>query len=409
MEMKKKQRIIFVNPHGNVMLVRTLGNIVFKQSSARKHRYLLDELLSRPEIEVCFYVNPNGFSIGHSFSRVVRSFLRLFRFMEYNYVMKKNGLDVKKITALRNAKEIRKDDIVLLYIKYPLQFDDMEKIEAFKVVSLIHLSPNYAQTSTLMERIHPQLICGESNYFTFNPKFKCECEWFDGGHFMLSPFVFEERFVSKTLFRNRKNKAISVGTITQYKGEIIQPWRKQIKENTEVLNDCIECYNEYYQEDRKVEEALLSDTFVIRMKKKLYYALHSGHQTKYFSFDMVEKFNEYKMCIVGEEITGVPGIGFVEGMACGCAYIGLNNGLYEQYGLKEGVHYIGYDGTLSDLTGKIKYWQRPENQNKLEEIARTGCAYVREHFNKEAVASLLLTRLLDAHKVWRKEYLPESY
>ena len=78
----------------------------------------------------------------------------------------------------------------------------------------------------------------------------------------------------------------------------------------------------------------------------------SGSVPSDFSFDMVAKFNEYKMCIVGEEITGVPGIGFVEGMVCGCAYIGLNNGLYEQYGLKEGVHYIGYDGTLPDLTEK---------------------------------------------------------
>ena len=66
-----------------------------------------------------------------------------------------------------------------------------------------------------------------------------------------------------------------------------------------------------------------------------------------------EKFNEYKMCLIGEEILGVPGIGFVEGMACGCAYFG-KRGYYEDYGMKEGVHYIAYDGSPDDLLEKRK-------------------------------------------------------
>lgn len=103
------------------------------------------------------------------------------------------------------------------------------------------------------------------------------------------------------------------------------------------------------------------------------------------------------MCIVGEERYGIPGIGFVEGMACGCAYIGLNNGLYDQYGLQEGVHYIGYDGTLSDLKAKIEYWQKAENQERLESIARAGREYVRFNFNKQIVATHLLADLLKAN------------
>jgi hypothetical protein len=84
--------------------------------------------------------------------------------------------------------------------------------------------------------------------------------------------------------------------------------------------------------------------------------------------------------LIGEEILGVPGIGFVEGMACGCAYIGENIGYYEDYGMKEGVHYIGYDGTPDGIKSTILHYQRSENQQKLEEIAENGYKFVHENF-----------------------------
>lgn len=51
------QRVIFVNLHGNGFLLKTLNLIVFKQSGAIKHKYLLDYLLTRDDIEICSYIN----------------------------------------------------------------------------------------------------------------------------------------------------------------------------------------------------------------------------------------------------------------------------------------------------------------------------------------------------------------
>ena len=45
------------------------------------------------------------------------------------------------------------------------------------------------------------------------------------------------------------------------------------------------------------------------------------------------------------------GIGFVEGMACGSAYIGLDDPMYKDIGLIPGKHYIIY-GTLEDLKSR---------------------------------------------------------
>ena len=115
---------------------------------------------------------------------------------------------------------------------------------------------------------------------------------------------------------------------------------------------------------------------------------------------MVEKFNEYKMCIVGEEILGVPGIGYVEGMACGCAYIGLDSPMYRDLGLIPGIHYIAYDGSMEDLRRVIEYYQADEHQEELERIAQTGCEYVRQHFNGPVVAAQLLSELRQQQQIW---------
>ena len=115
---------------------------------------------------------------------------------------------------------------------------------------------------------------------------------------------------------------------------------------------------------------------------------------------MVEAFNSYKMCVVGEEILGIPGIGFVEGMACGCAYLGVDSPAYRDWGLIPGVHFIAYDGSKEDLRAKIEYYQKDENQEELEKIANTGCEYVRTHFNGEIVAEKLMHDLIEQQKIW---------
>ena len=224
---------------------------------------------------------------------------------------------------------------------------------------------------------------------------------------MVIPFVFAPRFKVIKPFAERQNKAVSVGTVTYpgylikyYGHDCLQPARKQVYDNARELTPWVDCFNSDYLEDDKLSKHSANDSKLVRTFKRLHDKFFVGHQKKYYSFDMVEKFNDYKMCIVGEEIVGLPGIGFVEGMACGCAYLGQTVGYYEDYGMKEGVHYIGYDGTLDDLKAKITYYQQPEHQQELETIAKTGCEFVRSHFNGPAAAESLLNNLLEAQRRW---------
>lgn len=397
-------RIVFVNLHGNEFLVKTLNKFIFKQSVAIKHKYILDYLLSRDDVEVCSYINKRGLSLSYSTRNPL---LQSFRFIEHRIAMRKNGIPLKKIKVLKSEDEIRHDDIVIIYQIFGAQFDFVRRPNAFIALSQLHFTLDQAE---VMERLDPDLMYNESN---MQKRFIAFDEYFGWFHkqYLVIPFVFGDRFKVTKPFNERENKAVSVGTITYpfylrkyYGTQCLQPTRKQIYDNAEELKPWVDCNNSDYLAEDKPFNTDATANPVRRLINRLHDKFFLGHQKKYYSFDMVEKFNNYKMCVVGEDIIGLPGIGFVEGMACGCAYIGQTVGYYEDYGMKEGVHYIGYDGTLDDLKAKISYYQQPEHQQELESIAKAGCEFVRSHFNGKAAAESLLNNLLEAQQRWLVEH-----
>lgn len=227
--------------------------------------------------------------------------------------------------------------------------------------------------------------------------------WFKGGY-IVRPFYYEERFVKKEPFIDRKTMAVAMGTHTvcdlkeyvdEYGTNSYQPHRKMILEQSSDYPNEIKSYiSNYYDNTVKIYS---SDFIFIKMKKKIHNFFADGQQKEYFSFDMVEKYNEYKMFICPEDINGSYGVGTLEGMACGCAMIGINSGIFEDMGMTAGTHYISYDGTMEDLIAQIRYYQQPENQTKLEKIANNGYALVRSKFSKEAVGREYVKSL---RKIW---------
>jgi hypothetical protein len=393
-------RIVFVNLHGNEFLVKTLNKYIFKQSVAIKHKYFLDYLLSRDDVEVCSYINKRGLSLSYT---TRNAFLQSFRFLEHRIVMSKNGIPSKKVKVLKKESDIRHDDIVVVYEFFRPQFDFSSRPDAFVALSQLHFLVGQAR---VMEKLDPDLIYNESDLQKHFVGFNDYFSWFHK-QYLVIPFVYGERFKVVKPFSERQNKAVSVGTITYpeyirkyYGTNCLQPARKQVYDHAEELKPWVDCFNSDYLENIKQMAVKKSDSVIKKTLARLHSKFFTGHQKKYYSFDMVEKFNDYKMCVVGEEITGLPGIGFVEGMASGCAYIGQTVGYYEDYGMKEGVHYIGYDGTLDDLKAKISYYQLPEHQQELEAIAKAGCEFVRSNFNGRAAAESLLKNLLEAQRRW---------
>lgn len=387
------QRIIFVNLHGNEFLVKTLNKIIFKQSVAIKHKYLLDYLLRQDDIEVCTFLNDKSFSLSYSHANIVPKWIVK---LEHKYCMKKNSIKTSKITVLTKESEINKDDILIIYNYYTNQYDFKKRPDCLIAVSHIHFNTSNAE---IMRQLNPDIVYNEANFSHGSKIYNHFYSWYKN-LFEVIPFVFAERFKPIKPFSERKNMCFSTGTITYmnnitpyYGDPCAQPTRKQIVTHKEELKGLVDCYNSDYLEDTDKKKLKFNNKFA-RIYNNIYSKLYSGRQKKYYSFNMVEKFNDYKMCLIGEEIMGIPGVGFIEGMACGCAYIGQNIGYYEDYGMKEGVHYIGYDGTIEDLKAKIKYYQMPEHQEELECIAKTGCEFVRNNFCGDKIARKLINSII---------------
>lgn len=387
------RRVIFVNLHGNEFLVKTINKIIFKQSVAIKHKYLLDYLLDREDIEVCTFLNDKSMSISYTHAE---KFPKWMAKLEHRYIMKKNGIPLDKVTVLTDEAQIRKDDIIVIYNYYANQYEFKQRPNCLIAVSHIHFSTSNAEK---MRAIDPDVLYNEANFQHGSKIYDEFYSWFKKD-FQVIPFVFADRFVPKKAFEERENKCFSTGTVTYnpnfiscYGDSCAQPARKQIMTHREELKGLVDCYNSDYLEDTE-DKKLKGNSFFTRLYNNIYSKLYSGRQKKYYSFDMVEKFNDYKICLIGEEIMQIPGIGFVEGMACGCAYIGQTEGYYEDYGMVEGVHYIGYDGTIEDLERKVTYYQQPENQAELKQIATEGCKFVRENFRGSLIAQRLFNHLI---------------
>lgn len=399
-------RVVFVNLHANWMLVKNSAVFLFKNSAALKHRYLLDYLLQHPEkYEVCNFINDRGFSIYTRGGSVIQKILHPLAYIENYLILKKNNINPKKVTVIKHPQDIKKDDLVIAYNLMSSNYRLLEKVNAFKVASLIHYG-GQAKQYELIDKAGIKCLFCEVNLEKTSELYRryshLHLPW------VVHPFVFEERFQAIKPFKERMNKAFSVGTITyKYEPEFIetygdpcdQPIRKLVKDNPDYFAETIDCYSQDYLEDDQSKKILPSDNFIKAFYKRIYNRTHTGQQKKYFSFNMVEKFNEYKMHVVGEEILGVPGIGYVEGMACGSAYIGLDSPMYRDLGLIPGVHYIAYDGTKEGLKQTVEFYQKPENQEDLERIADAGCKFVRSNFYGQRVAEKLFEDLMIKHKV----------
>ncbi len=404
------QRIVFVNLHNCWMLVRNSQVIYFKTSAALKHRYLLDYLLKHPDkYEVCNFITDHGFSLVPSDGGVL-NLLHCLRFWENKKILKKNGIDPKKVTVITKTSDVRPDDIVILYnIMGKSNYEVATEIKAFKALSMLHFHGRKTENA-LMESADFQCYFNEVDLSKsselFRKYYHVERPW------VVIPFVFAERFQNIKPFKERQNKCFSTGTITYkeheeflsvYGNPCDQPARKFVKDNPDFFKDTVDCYSSDYLEDNPGKKYVEGENYFVRLYKKVYNLTHVGKQKKYFSFNMVEKFNDYKMHLLGEEILGVPGIGFVEGMACGSAYIGIDSPMYRDLGLVPGVHYITYDGTKEGLRKTVEFYQREENQDKLEHIARQGCEFVRCHFCGTTVAEELVHSLIKQKNNWIKK------
>lgn len=212
----------------------------------------------------------------------------------------------------------------------------------------------------------------------------------------MQPYSFKNRFKKIKPFVQRKNKACATGTmafcedeefIQVYGSSSYQPIRKKIYDNKDKITEYIDSFIAVYTE-KELKPINKNQSFFKRLYNQIHNDIYCGQQKTYYSFDMVEKYNDYMMFVSTEDINGSYGVGCFEGMACGTAMIGIHSGIYEDLGMEVYKHYIPYDGTLSNLCEVITYYQKAEHQDELKKIAECGYNFVINNFTEEKVGKL---------------------
>lgn len=267
--------------------------------------------------------------------------------------------------------------------------------KVFKIVHMTHFAYLPSVGSSNLELFEPNLLVAENDLAHYSPYFK---KFFAKvqAPFLCLPFVPGKRFQKTKPMHERINKLGVTGSITYkmhdpefiefYGQDELQPMRRKIYEQREQLQDVIDCLIFDLDESRRLEAAAASPTDVKKARDEA-----AARQRSYYETDIVEFFNRYTMFAVPEEICDLPGIGFIEGMACGTAYFGLDDPMYREIGMESGVHYVGYDGTVDGLVNKIRYYQaHPE---ELALIAEQGYRFAHERMNADVVYSRFLEQL----------------
>lgn len=396
--LEARMRIVFINLHCNDFLVRTCAKNLRRVKSFPKHKFIL-EYLCNHGYEVANYIDERG----SSFCRyhLVAEHRMLYRYFshqrekECQKVWKINGLDSRKIQILTKPEQLREGDIIICYLHFPASI--AMNLQGYpQIVALLHFY-GISEESRLLREIQPVACYAESVLPSYSAMWKKNFSWYKGDFFLL-PFVYAQRFKVKTDYSERKNKAMVIGTITEYENSefreiigttIFQPLRYQIYNHKEELSGYLDSYQGIYNE-KGIKKIRKDDNFAVTLYKKIFNFINIGNQKQYFSFDVVEKFNEYRLFLCPEDAHFNPGVSFVEGMACGTAMIGIQNGIYEDYGMIEGRHYIGYDGTLEDLKEKLIFWTSESQEKQLREIADNGMRFIRDNMNSDRVAQMFV-------------------
>lgn len=390
-------KLVFYRPHVEFWFKSTVRSILRKKRLPNKYASLFDNALNS-DMKIYFMpkLAPSG-DLREIFKSII-DFTELAAWCILNDIsLRKVGLIFGKRslsgkTALfvlhygnftHESKSIAQSGAQLAH--------DLAEVPIYKVVHMTHYVYNPVIGYDNLKVFTPDLLVAENHLGNNSPFFR---EFFGRleSDFHLLPYTSSPRFKNIIQFEDRVNKLVVTGSITYkmkddefirfYKQNELQPLRRELYENSK----------KYMQE----MECLLFDLDAVRLNTpvsagnrimKRIFRLLKGVTPEHVHYktDIVATYNNHMMFAVPEEICDLPAIGFVEGMACGCAYFGLDDPMYRDIGIIPGIHYIAHDGTMSDLMAKVRYYQNHIDELKL--IAKTGNEFVTNKLTQASVYS----------------------
>lgn len=374
----------------------------------RRHEFLL-EYLKNKKFQTAIVVDGLGTSLDAIIGKnrflnqyFIRQFISRVEIYFWCFI---NGVSIRKTKIIYQLKDLNyKNDIFFCFGYCSSMFLNTNQlgnslIKRFKGKKIVHLTHYYSNTKVISENINKagiQYVVAEANLKN-SPYFKKFFYFIK--EIIILPHVLRKKYKKTKAFSKRVNKALALGTLVInkfgdlpdkdytnfFKIDTLHPMRKSIYQSQSKLTKYIDSLISFHNKERlEIKEKLpwYQKYWVLRI---LYDLLFLSESKTYHDLNIVKKYNEYKMFISPEENIGLSSVNFIEGMACGCAYIGLDHSMYTDLDMRDKREFIAYNGTIKDLIKKIHYYQN--HQRVLQRIAKRGYNFVRKNFNQKLVMS----------------------
>lgn len=403
-------RLVLVNPH-TFAFGKTVYAFMFRKRASLKYDFFCDYYIKDKERDVAFYVDGtrSSFNINWPF------FAKLFSYIELLFWMVLNKINPFKIKVYFNINKLNpKKDILFTFSRCIINVDKKNEsklnLNQYKGVVFIHFTHYFQKINKLSRYLKtiPNFIAVCESDLSKNSFFNKYLPYIKRVYQL--PHAFGKRFVvCDANYDKRINKCVAMGTmcpvndynLSEFFGGLVtlQPMRKTIFLNSSKIRPEIDSLIKDFEEIRNIKKIKPDDSLATKIIKKVLPYIFLERimpvpQKKYFQFNIVEKYNNYKMFICPEEIIGLPSVNTFEGMACQSAYFGIDSPMYRDIGLEPGRHYVAYEqNNLEDLILKIRYYQN--HPDEIKKIARQGCDFVRQNFNRKSVTDKFWQDLAD--------------
>jgi hypothetical protein len=371
-----------LNPHLSDFFATPLSFLLFKRRSLKKYEYIIkNDELADGEITFLFDCLTSSLIPDKYFSLlpiVIKKAIVKVEIIKWKKINNVNS----NVKCYFDVKEIPSPNVLffLCYRNYK-NSNSLEKISSYFKHSIAHLTHYYAfpvEYSAAIKNIKNIHIAADADV-SKNDFFKKYFSWYNKNILNIS-FAIGERFTIKKEYTGRDNKAIATGTFHILENDVakndpncfeikkisntIHPMRRILYENKENIAAYVDVFCKPFYEKNNAKEKTTS------VSNKM-----QASQSAYFSFDIVEKYNQFKFAVIGEEaFVGLPGIGSFEAMACGCVLF-ANETCYEGTGAIENVHYLKYNNNLDSLIEAIK--ENISNPD-LQTISKNANKFVNE-------------------------------
>lgn len=401
-------RLVLANPHTH-NYGRSVSGTLLRRKDFSKYDYFVEHVINDSEKEVAFFIDGTRSSFSGIGLAAIFSW-KVFAWLELLVWMLLNDINPFRIRVYFSVEALdARNDILIDFSRSIVDIDDQSKLalHQFKGIVVVHFThyfKNVVKLSRYLKTIEYHIVVAESDLLK-NPFFQKYFPEIQSVYHL--PFAFAERFVSQQSWMKRLNRCLALGSITRVKDEAfldffkdmegLHPMRKMIHQDINANEGIVDSFIRGFDDMSKVRKVFEGDRFITSLMKHylpffLLEKFYPTSQITYFKFDIVKKLNEYRMFLCSEESVGLPSINAFEGMAAGTAYLGIDDDMYTGLGLVPGVHYISYrKDDYSDLLSKIQEYQGREGD--LRRIAEIGQQYVRKHFSRQRIASLLWSDL----------------